>query len=94
MIKYEWDEKKNQTNREKHGLCFEDAEYVFLGETVSFKDDREDYGEERFITMGQLESRVVILIHSQRYLVTRMISMRKANEREKKIYFQRLKETR
>jgi len=91
-IKFEWDEKKNQINYEKHGLSFEDAELIFASKTISFKDVRQDYGEERFITIGQLTNRVVIVVHTQRDLVTRIISMRKANEREKKIYFQRLKE--
>jgi uncharacterized protein len=61
-------------------------------ENVSFKDDREDYDEERFITLGELKNRVVVVVHTQRNLVTRIISMMKANEREKKIYFKRLKE--
>lgn len=91
-MKFEWDKNKNQLNYEKHGLSFEDAELVFENETISFEDDREDYGEERFITLGVLKGRVVIVVHTQRNFVTRIISMRKANEREKKIYFERLEE--
>lgn len=91
-MKFDWDKNKNQSNYEKHGLCFEDVDFVFEGKTISFKDDREDYGEERFITLGELKNRVVVVVHMQRGLVTRIISMRKANEREKKIYFKRLKE--
>jgi uncharacterized DUF497 family protein len=45
-MKYEWAANKNRQNLEKHGLSFEDAKYVFSGETVSFVDDRYDYGEE------------------------------------------------
>ena len=93
-MKFEWNDNKNQTNYQKHGLSFEDAELVFLGKTITFKDDREDYGEERFITLGDLKNRIVVLVHTQRDLVTRIISMRKANEREKKIYFKRLEESR
>lgn len=51
-MKYAWDAKKNQINLEKHGLSFEDAEFIFESKTITFKDDREDYGEERFITLG------------------------------------------
>ncbi|OGT37456.1 MAG: hypothetical protein A3F11_02215 [Gammaproteobacteria bacterium RIFCSPHIGHO2_12_FULL_37_14] len=91
-MKFEWNEKKNQINYEKHGLRFEDAELVFESKPISFKDDRENYGEERFITLGELKNRVVVVVHTQRDLLTRIISMRKANEREKKIYFKRLKE--
>ncbi len=91
-MKFEWDKKKNQLNYEKHGLSFEDAELVLASKTITFEDDREDYGEERFITLGELKSRVIVVVHTQRNFVTRIISMRKANEREKKIYFKRLKE--
>ncbi|MBI5447491.1 MAG: BrnT family toxin [Gammaproteobacteria bacterium] len=90
---FEWDEKKNQLNLEKHGLSFEDAELVFASKTITFEDDRKNYGEERFITLATLKSRVIIVVHTERNFVTRIISMRKANEREKKIYFKRLKET-
>jgi hypothetical protein len=50
----EWDESKNSANREKHGLAFEDVHLVFEGPTVTFLDDRRDYGEVRYITMGSL----------------------------------------
>jgi len=49
---YEWDEAKNRANSAKHGLRFEDAEIVFEGPCVTFEDDRLDYGETRFITLG------------------------------------------
>lgn len=91
---YEWNEEKNQLNFQKHGLNFHDAEIIFLGKTISFIDDRENYGEERYITLGELKNRVIVVVHTQRGSNTRIISMRKANEREKKIYYQRLKEVR
>jgi uncharacterized protein len=91
-MKFEWNENKNLINCEKHGLNFEDAELIFTTKTVIFKDDRKDYGEERFIMLGDLKNRVVVVVYTQRDLVIRIISMRKANEREKKIYFKRLKE--
>ncbi len=90
-MQFEWNNNKNQINYEKHGLNFEDAELIFSSKTVTFKDNREDYGEERFITLGELGNRIVV-VHTQRNFITRIISMRKANEREKKIYFKRLKE--
>ena len=90
-MRYEWDESKNQSNLGKHGLSFEDAELVFEGPCVSFVDDRSDYGEERLITLGLLSARVVLIAHALRSDdVTRIISMRKANRREQKIYQERL----
>lgn len=88
---YEWDEAKNKENLSKHGLSFEDAETVLSGPCVKFEDVRCDYGEQRFITMGLLKGRVVVIAHTPRGGATRVISMRKANSREQKIYQERLK---
>jgi hypothetical protein len=89
---YEWDEAKNRTNFAKHGLDFADAEQVLTGPCVTFVDDRFDYGEERLITLGLLAGRVVVIAHAPRDDITRIISMRKANRREQKIYQKRLGE--
>jgi uncharacterized protein len=89
-MKYEWDEAKNQKNIAKHGLSFEDAEQVFSGPCVTFEDDRLDYGEERLLTLGLLAGRLVVIAHSPRDEGTRIISMRKGNRREQKIYQERL----
>ena len=74
----------------KHGLGFEDAEQVFSGPCVTFEDDRFAYGEERLITLGLLAGRLVVIAHSRRDDGTRIISMRKGNRREQKIYQKRL----
>ena len=63
---------------------------VFEGPTVTFLDDRRDDGEVRYITMGLLTGRTVVVVHAPRGETTRIISMRKANAREKEIYCQRL----
>lgn len=88
---YEWDEAKNRTNSAKHGLSFADAEQVWTGPCVTFVDDRFDYGEKRLISLGLLAGRLVIIAHAPRGDdITRIISMRKANRREQKIYQKRL----
>jgi hypothetical protein len=89
-MKYEWDEAKNGKNLAKHGLSFEDAEQVFSGPCVTFEDDRFDYGEKRLITLGLLAGRLVVIAHAPRDEATRIISMRKGNRREQKIYQKRL----
>jgi len=89
-MKYEWDEAKKQKNFAKHGLSFEDAQQVFSGPCVTFEDDRFAYGEERFITLGLLDGRLVVITHAPRDEGTRIISMRKGNRREQKIYQKRL----
>lgn len=93
-MNYEWDETKKDTNLSKHGLSFEDAHLVFAGRIVTFTDDRQDYNETRYITLGKLKKRVVIIVHTHRNGNIRIISIRKANEREQKIYQKRLKENR
>jgi len=90
----EWDENKSLKNFEKHGLLFEDTALVFRGKTITFEDDRKDYGENRYITLGELARRVVVIVHTLRGNTIRIISMRKANEREKKIYYERLEKDR
>ena len=90
---YEWDQAKNTSNVAKHGLDFADAEQVLAGPCVSFIDDRFDCGEKRLITLGVLDERIVVIAHAPRGDdITRIISMRKANRREKKIYQERFRE--
>jgi uncharacterized protein len=90
-MQFEWDDAKNRSNFAKHGLDFADAEQVLSGPCVTFVDDRFDYGEERLNTLGLLAGRVVFIAHAPRGSdITRIISMRKANRREQKIYKKRL----
>ena len=59
---------------------------VFAGNTLTVEDDRRDYGEDRFITVGFLDESMVVLVWTPRADAYRVISMRKANERERKLY--------
>ena len=70
------------------GLDFADAAVVFAGATVTFRDERADYGEDRFVTAGELVGRMVIVIWTPTEDGRRIISMRKANEREQARYRQ------
>ena len=88
---YKWDEAKNSSNFAKHGLDSADAERVLTGPCVTFVDSRFDCGEVRLFTLGLLAGRVVVIAHAPRGEdTTRIISMRKANRREQKIYQKRL----
>ena len=71
--RFEWDEKKNQSNQQKHGLNFADAAQVFAGRTLTFEDSREAHGEARHLTVGSLAGRVVIIAHTSRGDATRII---------------------
>jgi len=87
-MKFTWDEAKRQSNLVKHGLDFADASAVFAGITFTFEDDRFDYGEQRFITLGMLKGTVVVIAHTERGEDIRIISMRKATKNEQELYFQ------
>ena len=67
------------------------ADEVFEGATLTVEDDRQYYGEDRFITIGFLDGRMVILVWTPRNGTRRIISMRKANEREQALYTPRLR---
>lgn len=67
----------------ERGLDFADAWRVFAGPTLEVPDTRKNYGERRTICYGLLEGRMVVLIYAQRGASRRIISMRKANDREK-----------
>ncbi|KAA0207208.1 MAG: BrnT family toxin, partial [Proteobacteria bacterium] len=54
-----WDEAKRRENLRKHKIDFADVEMIFRGLTFTVEDDREAYGEQRFLTLGLLEDQVV-----------------------------------
>lgn len=84
---FEWDESKREANLKKHGLDFVDVPSIIEGETLSFIDERKEYGEERFITAGLLRDFVVIVAHTETDEVIRIISARRATKNEEKEYF-------
>jgi len=85
--------KRDWTLRER-GLDFEDADRVFAGPTFDQEDDRRDYGEARIITIGFLRGRMVVVVWTPRGSNRHVISMRKANEREKARYAEKLESNR
>lgn len=80
------------TIRER-GLDFEDAASVFAGWTIDIPDLRRDYGEPRINTVGFLNRRMVIVYWTPRGGDRRIISMRRANDREKAHYQKRSEES-
>ena len=88
-MEFEWDEDKRRINLRKHGLDFADAHRAFTEDAFIIVDDREDYGEGRYILLGLLYERIVVIVFTVRDDVIRIISMRKANKREQKSYVQR-----
>ena len=87
---FAWDESKRRLNLRKHGIDFVDAEKVFGGLTFTVEDDRDDYGERRFLTLGLLEDQVVSVAHTERDDTIRLISIRKATKHEARFYFSQI----
>lgn len=70
----------------ERGLDMSRAAEIFDGDTLTVEDDRQDYGETRQITIGFLDARMVVMVWTQRGTARRIISLRKANEREQRAY--------
>jgi len=85
-----WDETKRLSNLQKHGLDFADAQQVFEGPTLTVEDDRESYGEQRFNTLGFLDTTIICICHTENDEEIRIISMRKAERHEIRQLFQYL----
>jgi uncharacterized protein len=83
MMGISFDPAKRARTLAERGLDFADAAEVFAGTTAEAEDAREDYGETRIICFGLLRSRLVQVVYTPRGADRHIISMRKANEREK-----------
>ena len=89
-MRFKWDEAKRQSNLQKHGFDFTDAATIFASDVVTVVDDRFEYGEQRFATLGMLRRRVVLIIHTEEEDGVRIISIRKATTYEEQAYYQEL----
>lgn len=86
-MQFEWDEAKRRSNLERHGFDFVDVEGIFASDVFTLLDDRFNYGEIRFLTLGMLNGTVVAVAHTETDEVTRVISFRKASKNEEEIYY-------
>ena len=90
-MRFVWDERKRRTNLKVHGLDFRDAPAVFDGGTYTFEDDRFDYDERRYMTLGFLGGTPVSIVHTENPNVIRIIPFRKATGYEEGLLYQVLK---
>lgn len=91
-VEFEWNHNKNQSNIKKHGIDFCDAWRIFEKPMLNKIDNRNDYGEQRYISLGQLDDAVVVVVYTIRNNNKRIISIRRANHEERKIYTEKCKE--
>jgi uncharacterized DUF497 family protein len=84
---FEWDEQKAERNQAKHSVSFEFATRALDDENrVTVIDNRRDYGETRYITLAKIDNRLYVVAFTLRSSIIRLISARKANNKEAKRY--------
>ena len=86
IVRVEFDAPKRAATLETRGLDMARADEMLAGPTLTVEDDRQSYGEDRFITIGFLDAAMVVLVWTPRDGAHRIISMRRANERERTLY--------
>jgi len=89
-LEFSWNDRKNKTNKKKHGISFEEAQTIFFDENVvEFFDPDHSESENRFIMLGlSYRLRVLVVCHCFRESESeiRIVSARKATKKEQKMY--------
>ncbi|MBV9076753.1 MAG: BrnT family toxin [Methylobacteriaceae bacterium] len=81
-----FDSAKRDRTLAERGLDFARAAEIFDASHLTQEDKRRGYGEKRCVTIGYLDGRMVVLVWTERFESRRVISLRKANEREQARY--------
>ena len=90
MRLFEWDERKRRANIAKHGVDFAHALLIFENYVISRIDDRQDYGEMRFVSLGMVDNECFVVVHTERDGATRLISAWKGGHDEESYYHEGL----
>jgi uncharacterized protein len=83
---FDYDAKKDAINRAKHGMPLEFAAELFDGDVTIAVDSRKDYREVRYIAYGMIAGRLCVCVFTDRGEERRLISLRRANKRERNAY--------
>ena len=84
---FEWDPDKAAQNEADHAVSFETAQDVFDDPfALEWLDDREDYGEDRYIVLGMVDDRLLYVVYTMRNDRIRIISARGAEPHERRRY--------
>ncbi|HRJ40615.1 MAG: BrnT family toxin [Caldilineaceae bacterium] len=86
-MRYTWDEVKRQKTLMERGLDFSRVSEVFGGPVFTVEDDRWDYGEDRWVTIGLLGFKVVVVVHTESDDEIHVISLREATRNEQRFFF-------
>jgi uncharacterized DUF497 family protein len=93
-MRFEWDERKSQANRRKHGVDFETASLAFRDPNLVIEEDRiDESGEQRFAALGLAAAQLLMVVHVYRSThngeeIIRIISARKASQLQRRRYSQ------
>jgi uncharacterized protein len=90
-MRIEFDPAKRDRTLQERGLDMARADEIFAGPTITTLDERRNYGERRYITVGFLDGRMVFVAWTRRARARRIISLRKANDREQKLFAARFR---
>jgi uncharacterized DUF497 family protein len=94
LMKVSFDPAKRLVTLRERGIDFAtDAEKVFAGRTVTFVDDRFEYGEVRQLTIGWLNERMVVMVWTERHADRHIISMRYCHAKEAEKLIRRFDQT-
>lgn len=87
-MKFEWDENKNEINKKKHGVSFENAILVFEDKNMVEVFDRfhSTLEEERYYAIGMVDN-ILTVVFTERTNRIRIISARQATKEEEKFYY-------
>jgi uncharacterized DUF497 family protein len=85
-MEFEWDEAKRAANLAKHGLDFAEVAGLGWANAIIIRDVRRDYGEDRFTAYGVMDGTLMVIVFTRRALATRIVSLRRANRKERRIY--------
>ena len=85
-MQFSYDEAKNKSNIQKHGVSLSEAELLEWDLLISTHDARRDYGEVRTVGFTLIADRLYCVVFTDRGDTRHIISLRKANNREKAYY--------
>ena len=89
-LQFEWDFKKSQSNKKKHGIAFEEASTIFADLlSITIPDPAHSNGEDRFISIGtSVNDKLIVVAHTDRGDIIRIISARSSTRNERRQYEQ------
>ncbi len=91
-MRFEWDDAKARANVAKLGIDFAIARHIFDGPVLTRPDTRRNYGEARHVSVGRVGPAVIVVAHTTRGDLRRLISARPASRKERRSYDERIQD--